>query len=134
MEATNEPVDMIPLSVVLICTTVPAERFDVAVQVRSPSPLKEEKPEPAPEPAPSAPEQPAGQPAGGEAKAEAPKEEGKEGAAAGKRKKIKRLTLPEIEQKLKDAESKMGGTSSVYIKQLQKRKNELLGKPAEEKK
>ena len=34
----------------------------------------------------------------------------------------------------KDAEKNMGGTDAKYIKQLTKRKNELLGKSEEEKK
>ncbi len=43
-----------------------------------------------------------------------------------KRKKIKALTLQEIEEKLKLVEATMGGTSSKYAKHLLQRREELL--------
>jgi len=43
-----------------------------------------------------------------------------------KRKKIKALTLQEIEEKLKLVEATMGGTSSKYAQHLLQRREELL--------
>jgi len=42
--------------------------------------------------------------------------------------KIKKLTLEEIEEKLKSVEATMGGTSSKYAQHLFQRREELLQK------
>ena len=66
-------------------------------------------------------------PAQGKPQAEAPVEEKKE-AQEKKKKKINRLTLEELERKIQEVQSKMGGLSSSYALQLLKRKERLLGK------
>jgi len=45
-----------------------------------------------------------------------------------KRKKINKLTLEEVEEKLKSVEATMGGASSKYAQQLLHRREELLQK------
>lgn len=56
---------------------------------------------------------------------EAPGAEKKEETEA-KKKKINRLTLQEVEEKIKEVQEKMGGLSSAYAQQLLKRKEGLL--------
>jgi hypothetical protein len=54
----------------------------------------------------------------------APEEEPEE---EGKKKKIRHLSLEEVEKKLRQARIKMGGEASVYIRHLKARKQELEG-------
>lgn len=63
-----------------------------------------------------------------EAAKEAKPEEQKEKTAPGekKKKKINRLSLKELEKKLKETEQKMGSLTSSYAQQLLKRKAQLL--------
>ena len=42
-----------------------------------------------------------------------------------KKKKISKMTLPEVEEALKKAVQEMGGSSSKYIEHLNNRKKEL---------
>ena len=57
--------------------------------------------------------------------AQAPAEEKKE-TQAKKKKKINRLTLKELENKIKQVQQKMGGLTSAYAQQLLRRKEQLL--------
>lgn len=44
---------------------------------------------------------------------------------AKRRKKIRELSLEEVEEKIKDTENKMGSRSSIYARHLLSRKSEL---------
>lgn len=61
-----------------------------------------------------------------EAKAleEKPEEEKESGP---KKKKINRLSLKELEKKIQQTQEKMGGLTSIYARQLLKRREQLLG-------
>jgi len=62
-------------------------------------------------------------------------EEKKEEAPSGpKKKKVRELTLEEVEEKLKSVAATMGGTSSKYAQHLLQRREELLGKEKTEEK
>jgi hypothetical protein len=63
-----------------------------------------------------------------ETKAQAIEKKGKASSETKKRKKIKKLTLEEVEEKLKLVEATMGGTSSKYAQHLLQREEELLQK------
>ena len=66
-------------------------------------------------------------PAEAKVQAEAPAEAKKE-AQEKKKKKINRLTLKELEKRIQEVQSKMGGLTSSYALQLLKRKKQLLSK------
>jgi len=63
-----------------------------------------------------------------EAKAPATEKKGETPPEPKKRKKIKKLTLEEVEEKLKSVEATMGETSSKYAQHLLQRREELLQK------
>jgi len=49
-------------------------------------------------------------------------------AAAAMKKKIAKLSIQEVEEKLKDVEAKMGGLNSKYAQHLMDRKNNIMNK------
>lgn len=94
------------------------------VEESAPAPGEELPPaekETAPPEAEQAPEEAGPEAEAGPPAEEEPVEEEK------KKKKIRHLSLEEVEKKLARARIKMGGEASVYVRHLKERKQELMG-------